>query len=78
MPQFAARIGFNVVYTAKDNEAESAERAHALADTMLAVLKQSRAVRTLAMQLDAVTDVECLDSPGVRPAQIRPPSQESE
>jgi hypothetical protein len=78
MPQFAASIAFNVVYTAKDNEAESAERAHALADAMLAVLKQSRAVRTLAIELDAVTDVECLDSPGDRPVRVRPPSQESE
>ncbi|HEY3243706.1 MAG TPA: hypothetical protein VGM03_10175 [Phycisphaerae bacterium] len=78
MPRFAARIGINIVYTAKENEAESGARAHALAEAMLAVLKQSRAVRAVSIDLDAVTDVECLDAPGDRPMRIRPPAPESE
>ena len=61
MPEFAATMTFQVVYRAKQSELTTGERAHALAETMLAVLRGSAKVKVVDIQCDSVGKVELLD-----------------
>ena len=61
MPEFAATMTFEVVYRAKQTELTTGERAHALAETMLAVLRGSAKVKVVDIQCDSVGKVELLD-----------------
>ena len=61
MPEFAATMTFQVVYRAKQTELTTGERAHALAETMLAVLRGSAKVKVVDIQCDSVGNVELLD-----------------
>ncbi len=61
MPEFAATMTFQVVYRAKQTELTTAERAHALAETMLAVLRGSAKVKAVEIQCDSVSNIEPLD-----------------
>ena len=61
MPEFAATMTFEVVYRATQTELTTGERAHALADTMLAVLRGSAKVKVVEIQCDSVSHIEPLD-----------------
>ena len=61
MPEFAATMTFEVVYRATQTELTTGERAHALAETMLAVLRGSAKVKTLDLRCETVGHVELLD-----------------
>jgi len=61
VPEFAATMTFQVVYRAKQTELTTGERAHALAETMLAVLRGSAKVKVVDIQCDSVGKVELLD-----------------
>ena len=61
MPEFAATMTFEVVYRATRTELTTGERAHALAETMLAVLRGSAKVKVVDIQCDSVGKVELLD-----------------
>ncbi len=61
MPEFGATISLQVVYRAKETELATHERAHALAKTMLAVLRGSAKVKAVDIQCDSVDKVELLD-----------------
>ena len=61
MPEFAATMTFQVVYRAKQTELTTGERAHALAETMLAVLRGSAKVKAVAIQCESVGNIEPLD-----------------
>ena len=54
-------ISFEVVYRAKKTELTTGDRAHALAETMLAVLRGSAKVKAVDIQCDSVGNVELLD-----------------
>ena len=62
MPQFAATMTFQVVYRAKETELTTGERAHALAETMLAILRGSPKVKAVDIQCDSVGNIEPLDN----------------
>ena len=67
MPEFGATITLQVVYRAKESELTTHDRAHALAETMLAVLRGSAKVKTVDLQCESVGDVELLgDNDGLR------------
>ena len=57
MPEFAATMTFQVVYRAKETELTTGERAHALAETMLAVLRGSPRVKVVDIQCDSVGNI---------------------
>ena len=61
MPEFAATMTFQVVYRAKQTELTTAERVHALAETMLAVLRGSAKVKVVDLQCVDVGDIGLLD-----------------
>ncbi len=61
VPEFGATITLQVVYRAKETELTTHDRAQALAETMLAVLRGSAKVKTLDLQCESVCDVELLD-----------------
>ena len=61
MPEFAATMTFQVVYRAKQTELTTGERAHALADTMVAILSGSPKFKVVDIQCDSVGNVELLD-----------------
>ncbi len=61
MPEFGATITLQVVYRAKETELTTHERAHALAETMLAVLRGSAKVKTVDLRCKSVGNVELLD-----------------
>ena len=61
MPEFGATITFQVVYRAKETELTTGDRAHALAETMLAVLRGSAKVKAVDIQCESVGNVELLD-----------------
>ena len=61
MPEFAATMTVQVVYRAKQTELTTGERAHALAETMLAVLRGSAKVKVVDIQCDSVSNIEPLD-----------------
>ena len=62
MPEFATTITLQVVYHAKETELASGERADALAETMLAVLRGSPKVKAVDIQCDSVGNIEPLDN----------------
>ena len=70
MPDFGATITLQVVYRAKGTELTTGDRAHALAETMLAVLRGSAKVKAVDIQCDSVSKVELLDD-NDGPAQLR-------
>ncbi|MCH8851727.1 MAG: hypothetical protein IID41_03640 [Planctomycetes bacterium] len=73
MPEFATTITFQVLYRAKETESVTGERAHALAGTMLAVLRGSPKIKTVDLQCDAVGAIEPLDDgQGLTPLRIKP------
>ena len=73
MPEFAATMTFEVVYRAKQSELTTSDRAHALAETMLAVLRGSAKVKVVDLQCVDVGGIELLDSnDGTTPLRIKP------
>ena len=73
MSEFATTMTFEVVYKAKETELTTGERAHALAETMLAVLRGSAKVKVVDMQCVDVGDVELLDNDdGMTQLRIKP------
>ena len=64
MPEFAATMTLQVVYRAKQSELTTGERAHALAETMLAVLRGSAKVKAVDINCNSVGTVELLDDNG--------------
>ncbi len=73
VPEFAATMTFQVVYRAKQTELTTGERAHALAETMVAILRGSPKVKTLEIQCDSVGDIEPLDNDdGLTQLRIKP------
>ncbi len=58
MPQYSARISFDVTYHADEEEGMKQERARRLADTMLAVLRGSPKIKVIAIERADVVDVE--------------------
>ena len=73
MPEFAATMTFIVVYRAKQTELTTGERADALAETMLAVLRGSAKVKVVDIQCDSVGKVELLDgNDGLTDLRIKP------
>ncbi len=62
MPEFGATITFQVVYRAKETELTTHDRAHALAETMLAVLRGSPKVKAVEIQCESVGNIEPLDN----------------
>ena len=61
MPEFAATMTFQVVYRAKESELTTGERAHALAETMVAILRGSPKVKAVEIRCDVVGNIEPLD-----------------
>ena len=61
MPEFAVTMAFQVVYRAKPTELTTGERAHALAETMVAVLRGSPRVKAVEIQCESVGEIELLD-----------------
>ena len=61
MPEFGATITLQVVYRAKETELTTHDRAQALAETMLAVLRGSAKIKTLDVRCESVGHVELLD-----------------
>ena len=53
---------FQVVYRAKETELTTGERAHALSETMLAVLRGSPRVKAVDIQCDSVGNIEPLEN----------------
>ncbi len=73
MPEFAATMTFRVVYRAKQTELTSGERAHALAETMVAILRGSPKVKAVAIQCDSVDNIEPLDdNHGLTQLRVKP------
>ncbi len=73
MPEFAATMTFQVVYRAKETELTTGERAHALAGTIVAVLRGSRRVKAVEIQFDSVGNIEPLDdNHGLTQLRIKP------
>ncbi len=62
-----------VVYRAKETELTTGDRAHALAETMLAVLRGSAKVKVVDLQCVDVGGIELLDSnDGMTQLRIKP------
>ncbi len=73
MPEFAATMTFEVVYRAKQTELTTGERAHALAETMLSVLRGSAKVKVIDIQCGSEGKVELLDeNDGLSQLRIKP------
>ena len=73
MPEFVATMTFQVVYRAKQAELTTSERAHALAETMVAILRGSPKVKAVEIQCDSVSDIEPLDdNHGLTKLRIKP------
>ncbi len=73
MPEYAATMTFEVVYRAKQSELTTGERAHALAETMLAVLHGSAKVKVIDIQCGSEGKVELLDeNDGLTKLRIKP------
>ena len=53
---------FQVVYRAKETELTTGERARALSETMLAVLRGSPRVKAVDIQCDSVGNIEPLEN----------------
>ena len=61
MADFGVTISFFVAYRAKDDELITGERAQALADTMLAVLRGSPKVKVVQIECDGIEGIARLD-----------------
>ena len=61
VPEFAATMTLQVVYRAKQTELTTGERAQALAETMVAILRDSPRVKAVEIQCEDVGSVELLD-----------------
>ena len=61
MSEFAATMTFQVVYRAKQTELTTGECAHALAETMVAILRGSPRIKAIEIQCDSVGNIELLD-----------------
>ncbi len=62
-----------VVYHAKETELTTAERARALAETMLAVLRGSPRVKAVEIQCDSVGNIEPMENDdGLAQLRIKP------
>ena len=73
VPEFATTMTFQVVYRAKQTELTTGERAHALAETMVAILRGSPKFKAVEIQCDSVGDIEPLDNNhGVTQLRIKP------
>ena len=73
MAEFTTTITLQVVYRAKETELTTGERAHALAETMLAVLRGSPKVKTVAIECESVGNIEPLDNDdGLTQLRIKP------
>ncbi len=73
MPEFVATMTFQVVYRAKQTELTTGERAQALAETMLAVLRGSAKVKVVDINCNSVGTVELLDdNDGFAELRIKP------
>ncbi len=73
MPEFAATMTFQVVYRAKETELTTGERAHSLAETMLAILRGSPKVKAVEIRCDSVGNIEPLDdNEGLTQMRIKP------
>ena len=73
MPEFAATMTLEVVYRAKKTELTTGERAHALAETMVAILRGSAKVKVVDLQCVDVGDIELLDhDDGMTQLRIKP------
>jgi hypothetical protein len=73
VPEFGATITLQVVYRAKQTELTTGERAHALAETMLAVLRGSAKVKFIDLQCEFVGEIELLDdTEGLTHLEIEP------
>ena len=62
MPQFAAILTFQVVYRAKQAELATGERAQALSETIVAILRGSPKFKAVEIQCDSVGEREELDN----------------
>ncbi len=73
MPEFVATMTFQVVYRAKQAELTTGERAHALAETMVTILRGSPRVKAIEIQCDSVGNIGPLDNdPGLTQLRIKP------
>ena len=73
MAEFTTTITLQVVYRAKETELTTGERAHALAETMLAVLRGSPKVKAVAIECESVGNIEPLDNnDGLTQLRIKP------
>ena len=73
MPEFAATMTFQVVYRAKETELTTAERAHALAETLVTILCGSPKVKAVEIQCESVGNIEPLDDDdGLTQLRIKP------
>ena len=70
MPEFAATMTLQVIYRAKQTELITGERAHAMAETMLDVLRGSAKVKAVEIQCNSVGNIGPLDDNG-GPTQVR-------
>ena len=73
MPEFATTMTFQVVYRAKQTELTTGERAHALAETMVAILRGSPKVKAVEIQCNSVGNIEPLDdNRGLTQVRVKP------
>jgi len=67
VPEFGATITLQVVYRAKETELTTGERADALAESMVAVLRGSPKVKAIEIHCESVGDIEPLDNDLTQP-----------
>ena len=73
VPEFAATMSFQVVYRAKQTELTTGERAQALAETMVAILRGSPKFKVIEIQCDSVEHIEQQDNDhGLTQLRIKP------
>ncbi len=73
MPEFTATMTFQVVYHSKDTELLTGERAHHLAETMVAILRGSPKFKAREIGCESVGHIEPLDDdPGLTQLRIKP------
>ena len=71
--EFATTMTFQVVYRAKQTELTTGERAHALAETMVAILRGSPRVKAVEIRCESVGNIEPLDNnQGLTQLRIKP------
>lgn len=70
MPEFAATMTFQVVYRAKQTELATGERAQALAETIVAILRGSPRFKVIEIQCNSVDQIEQQDN-DQGPTQLR-------